>query len=70
MIHVKVSKQERVRPLINMHMPEQYAKFVTFLETLSAKGAEDMMNDVVEKVTGQPPQKFDAFLKDNKAVWS
>ena len=50
-------------------MPEQYAKFLTWLEVQSAGGAEERLDDSVEKVTGQPPQTFDAWMQQNKATW-
>ncbi len=68
-MHVKRSEQERVKQFMSLHMPEQFAKFLTSLEVSSAHGAEDRMNDVVEKVTGRPPQKFDAWVEENKFAW-
>ena len=50
-------------------MPEHYANFLTFLEASAAKGEEERMNDAVERVTGQPPQDFDSFVQQHKAVW-
>ena len=55
--------------MIKSGMPEHYAKFLTSLEVRSANGREGTMNDDIEKVTGRPPQKFDAFVQENKAVW-
>ena len=54
---------------IHEHGPEQLAGFITSLEVLSANGSEDRMNNVIELVTGRPPQKFDAWVEENKAAW-
>ena len=50
-------------------MPEFYVKFLTSLEVGSAGGMEERVNDDVERVTGRPPQKFDDWVQENKAVW-
>ena len=55
-MRVKRSEQERVQNFMSMHMPEQFARFMTSLEVSSANGMEDRMNDAVENVTGRPPQ--------------
>lgn len=68
-MHVKHSEQERVQQFMNMQMPEKLAQFVTSLEILGANGAEDRMNDIVETVTGRLPQKFDAWVEENKMAW-
>lgn len=67
--HVKLSEEERTKKLMSFGLPEDYAKFLTYLEVTSARGSEDMMNDAVEKVTGRRPQTFDAFANENMAVW-
>jgi hypothetical protein len=48
---------------------EPTAQFMATLETMTAAGSEEGMNDAVEKVTGHPPQTFDAFARENKSVW-
>ena len=55
-MRVKRSERERVQNFMSMHMPEQFARFMTSLEVSSANGMEDRMNDAVENVTGRPPQ--------------
>lgn len=52
-----------------MHMLEQLTKFITSLEVSGANGAEVRMDDVIETVTGRSPQKFGAWMKENKAAW-
>ena len=54
--------------MIKSGMPEHYAKFLASLEVRNANEREETMNDDVEKVTGRPPQKFDVFVQENKAV--
>lgn len=68
-VHIKLSDDQRTQQLMSFGLPEHYAKFLTFLEVSSANGAEDRMNDAVERVCGRPPQTFDAFAQQNKAVW-
>ena len=69
-MHVKLTDEQRTQVLTNtVGLPEDFAKFLTYLEVLAANGSEDVMNDVVEQVTGRPPQKFDAFAQENKAAW-
>ena len=67
--HVKPSEQERVQQFTSMHMQEQLAKFITSFELSTANGAEDRMNDVIETVTGRPPQKADAWVEENNTAW-
>lgn len=50
-------------------LPEHYAKLLTSLEVSAADGVEDRINDAVERVTGRPPQKFDAFAQEHKTAW-
>ena len=68
-MHIKRSEQERVEQFMSTHMSEQFAKFITSIEVSSASGAEDRMNDVVEKVTGRSPKNFDAWVEENKTAW-
>ena len=68
-MHVKVSETERVQQYLDKGLPEFYAKFLASLEVGSAGGMEERVNDDVERVTGRPPQKFDDWVQENKAVW-
>ena len=68
-MHVKLSEEESIKQYQSTGMPEHVAKFMTSLEVLGASGAEDRMNDVVEKVTGSKPQTFDAWVQENKSLW-
>lgn len=69
MVHVRLGAQERTKQLTGFGVPEHYAKFLTYLETFTATGVEERMNDAVEKVTGKPAQSFEDFAEQNKAVW-
>lgn len=68
-VHVKLTEEQRTQKFLKFGMPEHYANFLTFLEASAARGEEERMNDAVERVTGRPPQKFDSFVQQNKAVW-
>ena len=68
-MHVKLSEEVRVEQLLGEDVPEHFAKFLTPLETGTAGGMEERLNDAVAKVTGRPAQKFDAWVQHNKAVW-
>ena len=50
-------------------MPDFIADFIVHLETMSASGEIEIMNDVVEKVTGQPPKSFDTWVMENVDTW-
>ncbi|MCJ1251585.1 hypothetical protein MMC30_008820 [Trapelia coarctata] len=67
--HVKLTEEQRYQGLVSAGLSDYYAKFLTSLEVSALNGAEDRMNDVVEKVTGRPPRSFDGFAQENKAVW-
>lgn len=53
----------------SLGMPEEYAKFLTALDTNVKHGSEDRTNDVVLSVTGKEPGRFKAFAEENKVVW-
>lgn len=69
MVHVRLGAEEKTKLLMGFGLADHYAKFLTFLETSAATGVEERMNDAVEKVTGKPPQSFEDFAEQNKAVW-
>lgn len=68
-VHVKLSEEERAQKQQSEGMPEAVANFLAWIEGLSAGGAEERSDDSVEKVTGRPPQTFDAWVQQNKATW-
>ena len=55
--------------LVNNGLDQGRARFYTFLDVETAKGMEESMNDVVEKITGRPPLTFDDFAQKNKVTW-
>ena len=50
-------------------MPEHMVNFILWLESQSASGHFNVLNDGFEKVTGHPPKTFDSWAEDTKAVW-
>ena len=68
-MHVRCSGDQMVQRYMDMGLPEYWAKFMSFLEVASADGMEERSNDAVEQVTGRPPQKFDAWVQENKTAW-
>lgn len=68
-VHVKLSEEERVQMFQSEGLPESVAKFLTWIEIQCAGGSEERLDDSVEKVTGQPPQMFDAWVQQNKSTW-
>jgi hypothetical protein len=68
--NVKLTKEDSVKKWMASGTPEPTAQFMATLETMTAAGTEERMNDVVEKVTGRPPQTFDSFVQENKSAWN
>lgn len=68
-INVRLTEEERLQRYKSVGVPEDLAKFLTYLEVATAKGLAERLNGVVERVTGQPAQTFDAFAEENKAAW-
>ena len=68
--HVKLSPEDNVQRYIKSGFPEHYAKLLTWLETSTAEGVEERMNNDVEKVTKRPPMKFDDWVQMHKSVWT
>ena len=68
-VHVKLSEEQALQRYMNLGLTEFHAKLLTSLEVASADGVEERTNDAVERVTGRPPQSFDAWVQQNKSVW-
>jgi hypothetical protein len=68
-VNVKLSKEDSVQKWMQFGAPESTAQFMATLESMTADGREERMNDAVEKVTGRPPQTFDSFVQENKSAW-
>ncbi|OJD15146.1 hypothetical protein AJ78_04571 [Emergomyces pasteurianus Ep9510] len=57
--HVKLSEAEFASRLeSNFGLSAEYTQMLAGLETSIKNGAEDRMNDVVERITGKAPKKF------------
>lgn len=67
--HIKLTGEERSQQLISFGVPEQFAKFLTWIEVITAEGGEESLGDAVEQVTLRPPKTFDAFVEQTKAAW-
>jgi hypothetical protein len=66
--HVRVSPEEAVKVYMNAWFPEPAARFMSFLEASTAKGAEGVLqSDAVKMVSGHSGQSFDEFLRE--ATW-
>ncbi|KUJ20904.1 NAD(P)-binding protein [Mollisia scopiformis] len=68
--HLKISEAEFAQGIANF-MPEDYAKMLAKLETVIKNGGEERLNDVVSKVTGREPKRFEDFVDEmvGKGVW-
>jgi festuclavine dehydrogenase len=68
--HIKISEEEFAEGMANF-MPEDYAKMLAELETVIKNGGEERLNDVVLKVTGSEPKKFEDFVDEmiKKGIW-
>jgi len=58
-----------VQQYMKIGMPEEAAKFMTWLEVNTSKGDENRTDDAVERITGRRPQNLDAWIQENKAAW-
>ncbi|KAI9702943.1 MAG: hypothetical protein M1836_008157 [Candelina mexicana] len=70
---IKVNESEKADIYIKHgapDIPEMHSRFLANLETKTANGGENEINDIVEKVTGKKPVTFDQFVAENKAVWT
>ncbi len=68
-VHVKLSEQELMQQYLKIGLPQHVAGYLTYLEAITAKGNEDMTNDVVLRVTGRPPKTLDEYIQENKTAW-
>jgi festuclavine dehydrogenase len=68
--HVKVTEAQLATGM-EAFMPGDYARMLAALDTAIKEGKEDRLNDVVEKVTGRPPKKFEVYLGEcvARGVW-
>jgi hypothetical protein len=68
-VHVKLTEEQIFQRYLKLGYPEHVAKILVTVEEATANGKSEMMNDVVETVGGRPPQKFDAWVQENKKAW-
>ncbi|KAJ9642050.1 hypothetical protein H2199_005265 [Coniosporium tulheliwenetii] len=68
-VHVKLSEEEAAQRYLKLGLPDQFAKFMSYLEAAAARGDEERSNDAVERVSGRPPLKFDEWVQQNKKAW-
>jgi hypothetical protein len=66
---VKLDEEARYQSLVQAGLSQYYAHFLTGIEVKASEGFEAALGDAVERVTGHPPKSFDAFAKDNAAMW-
>ncbi|KLJ05893.1 hypothetical protein EMPG_10675 [Blastomyces silverae] len=68
--HVKLSEAEfAARMESTLGIPQDYAQMLAVLETNVKNGAEDRMNDDVERVTGEGPRRFREFAEASSECW-
>jgi hypothetical protein len=69
--HVKLSDEDSTKRFQSFGLDEERAKFMTWLETSTAGGAEANFGaGAVEELTGRPPMNFDAWAQKNKSAWN
>lgn len=67
-VNVKLNGKQSVKQWLKAGAPEHVAKLMSRLETRTAVGTEDREDGSFEKVTGQKPQYFDAWVKEKSAA--
>ncbi|KAI0849457.1 NAD(P)-binding protein [Daldinia vernicosa] len=68
--HVKLDEAGRIDILVQAGLSEYFARFLTRLEVMASQDFEKGTSNDVERVTGHPPQSFEKFAEENKAIWS
>ncbi|KKZ62183.1 hypothetical protein EMCG_03321 [[Emmonsia] crescens] len=64
--HIKLSEAEFATRLESNRVSGDYAQMLAGLDTSIKNGAEDRMNDVVERVTAKAPRKFRDFAEGSE----
>ncbi|EPE32915.1 NAD(P)-binding Rossmann-fold containing protein [Glarea lozoyensis ATCC 20868] len=68
-VHVKLSEADFTKHLISRGVPLSDAEFMAIMETGIKNGGQESLNDVVEEVTGSPPETFTDFAFRHKECW-
>lgn len=69
--HVKISEDEAASQMEGWGIEPGYARMLAQLDTAVKDGKEERLNDVVLKITGHPPKKFEVYLGEciARGVW-
>jgi festuclavine dehydrogenase len=69
--HIKITEDQVAAGMEQWGIPPDYARMLAGLDTAIKDGKENRLNDVVLKVTGHPPKKFEVYLGECTAreVW-
>ncbi|KAL9057990.1 MAG: hypothetical protein Q9162_001982 [Coniocarpon cinnabarinum] len=70
--HVRLTPDERKKQHLARGLPEHYADLLVWLETYTAEGNEERpgkWKDDIERYTGQKPQRFEDWLKENRTAF-
>ena len=68
-VHANLTPEGLEERFQSFGMPEDYSKFMSFMDTNIKHGSEDRLNDVVLSVTGKQPNVFRDFAEAAKATW-
>jgi uncharacterized protein YbjT (DUF2867 family) len=61
-VHRRLS-YEQMRDRLTAEVPVEFAALLAGMDRAIAGGAEDRVTDIVQRLTGRPPQTFRAFLE-------
>ena len=67
--HNSVSQEELATEFKTRGLPHEISDLLAGADVSISKGSEEIMNDVVEKVTGKKPLSFREFAERYKSVW-
>ena len=66
--HLRLSSSEFEDRLMSRGLSKETAQMLAALDATVAQGAEERLNDVVLRVTGSAPMRFEDWAKDMKEV--
>ena len=69
--HIKITEDQAAAGMEQWGIPPDYAKMLAGLDTAVKDRKENRLNDVVLRVTGHPPKKFEVYLEEcvARGVW-